>query len=76
MSACDGNLLLLDFKGFNDKAQEIFDGTVADSVVNQMCAGTNALANCDLGVASHGWSQGAHIAILGKAYSCSYTCDI
>lgn len=50
--------------GFKDKSQEIFGG--GDSVVSQLCDGTNPIANCDLGIATHGWSQGAHLAVLGE----------
>ena len=52
--------------GFKDKSQEIFDGNIADSVVSQLCDGPNPIANCDLGIATHGWSQGAHLAVLGE----------
>jgi len=66
-SACEGNRIW-DFKGFTHKAREIFDGSVADSVISQLCDGPNAIANCRLGIASHGFSQGAHIAALGSNY--------
>ena len=53
-------------RGFDDKSQEIFDGGVSDSVVTQLCdAPSSKIANCDLGIATHGWSQGAHI--VGRA---------
>lgn len=52
--------------GFEDKSQEIFDGNIADSVVSQLCDGPDPIANCDLGIATHGWSQGAHLAVLGE----------
>jgi len=53
------------FTGFSDKSQEIFDGDVSDSVISQLCDNhSTKLANCDLGIATHGWSQGAHIAAL------------
>lgn len=52
--------------GFKAKSQEIFDGNIADSVVSQLCDGPNPIANCDLGIATHGWSQGSHLAVLGE----------
>ena len=50
--------------GFEAKSEEIFGG--GDSVVSQLCDGTNPIANCNLGIATHGWSQGAHLAVLGE----------
>jgi len=50
--------------GFKAKSEAIFGG--GNSVVSQLCDGPNPIANCDLGIATHGWSQGAHLAVLGE----------
>lgn len=67
---CEGNTRVqgytFGFQGLNHKTQEIFDSTIDDSVVTQLCDGPDAIANCDLGIATHGHSQGANIASLGE----------
>ena len=51
--------------GIESKAQAMFDETEPNSALTKLCDGPDALANCDLGVATSGWSQGAQIASLG-----------
>ena len=60
-SGCEGGYF---YQGILDKARAIFDGNDENSVVSQMCDGPDALANCDLGVAVHGYSQGAQLGSL------------
>lgn len=50
---------------FRTKARDIFDPARVGSVTNQICG---TFADCSLGVATHGWSQGAHIAALASDY--------
>ena len=66
---CEDNILA---QGLMGKAKAIFDGSDANSAVSQLCDGPNAIANCDRGIATHGWSQGAQIASLGEFSSASY----
>lgn len=50
------------------KARDIFDRGDEGSVQYQLCDGPDALANCSLGVAVSGVSQGSQIALLGSNY--------
>ena len=43
---CDSSYF---FQGIKDKAKAIFDSTDDNSVVSQICDGSDALATCDLG---------------------------
>lgn len=51
--------------GLVEKAEKIFDPADEGSVIHQLCDGPEALANCDLGIAVQGVSQGS--LILGQA---------
>ena len=48
-SGCDSNYF---FQGIKDKAKAIFDSTDDNSVVSQLCNGSDALANCNRGIAT------------------------
>lgn len=50
---------------FRTKARDIFDPTRPGSLTNQICG---VHADCNLGLATHGWSQGAHISALASEY--------
>ena len=52
--------------GTLDKAKTIFDETDTNSAVSQLC--NLDYTNCDLGIATHGFSQGAQLASLGKTW--------
>ena len=63
---CESNFF---FQGIKDKARAIFDSTDDNSVISQICDGSDAsLANCNLGIAANGYSQGAQLASLAANY--------
>lgn len=52
---------------FHSKARDIFDPLQSGSLLSQLCqAGTHA--DCNVGLAVHGWGQGAHLAVLAADY--------
>lgn len=62
---CESNYF---FQGIKDKARAIFDSTDDNSVISQICDGSDALANCNRGIATNGYSQGAQLASLAANY--------
>jgi hypothetical protein len=57
------------FKGcpsFERRSRDIFDLNRAGSLTNQVCG---VYANCSKGIATHGFSQGAHIVALARNYA-------
>ena len=56
-------------QGLLDKAKAIFDENNDASAVSQLCDMVEV--NCDMGIATHGFSQGAQLASLGKLLYCS-----
>jgi hypothetical protein len=58
---------------FHNKARYIFDPNQSGSLLSQLCGedGTNATtahADCNVGLAVHGWGQGAHVAVLAADF--------
>ena len=58
--------------GFRAKSAAIFEDR-AGSVINQLCSSTTAPVDCSMGIATSGWSQGAHIAALAGNYNAQVT---
>jgi len=66
---CDSTSGFLGSQGLLDKTKAIFDEDNNDSAVSQLCNLDEV--DCDLGIATHGFSQGAQLASLGKLLCCS-----
>ena len=62
LNGCDGA------DGFRAKSAAIFEDRTG-SVINQLCNSDTAPVDCSMGIASSGWSQGAHIAALARDYN-------
>lgn len=52
---------------FQKKAKDIFDPNQEGSLLSQLCR-FGSHADCELGLAVHGWGQGAHLAVLAADY--------
>jgi len=66
LNGCDGP------DGFRAKSAAIFEDRTG-SVINQLCNSDTAPVDCSMGIASSGWSQGAHIAALAGNYNAQVT---
>jgi len=54
--------------GVVQKAQHIFDPSIEGSIIQQACDGPDAFANCELGIAAAGVSQGSLMAAQGSNF--------
>ena len=60
------NYALQGCNGIESRARAMFDGTSPLSALTKLCdQASYPFINCDLGVATSGWSQGAQLATLG-----------
>jgi len=55
--------------GFEAKSRAIFDPTLPNSVANQVCNDDTIPVDCAMGIATAGFSQGAHISIMARNYN-------
>ena len=55
--------------GFKAKSRAIFDPTLPNSVANQVCNDDTTPVDCAMGIATAGYSQGAHISIMARNYN-------